>query len=220
MGEEDIPQLIKGCIKQDRKSQKALYKVFYGFAMGICLRYAGNRDEAAEVMNEGFLKVFTRIGQYNDSLLPSGFFEPFKAWLGRIMINSSIDHYRANNKMTYMETIDDVHDISDGQSIDKNLHYADLLKMVQQLPHAYRTVFNLFAIEGYTHEEIAAMLRINAGTSKSNLHKARQKLKEMILNADVQPAGPGYNRGIGYAPIVGLGTASIRGVFLNKGFIE
>jgi RNA polymerase sigma factor (sigma-70 family) len=213
MGEEDLPQLISGCIKQDRKSQKALYKLFYGFAMGICIRYAGNRDDAAEVMNQGFLKVFTRIDRYVDSV-------PFKGWLGRIMINSSIDHYRANLKMAYMEDIDDLQDISDGQSVEKNLNYADLLQMVQQLPHAYRTVFNLFAIEGYSHEEIAEMLGVTTGTSKSNLHKARQKLKMLILNADAPATGPDYSRNTGYAPMTAIGTASVRGVFLNKGIID
>ena len=92
MGEEELHQLIRGCIKQDRKCQKMLYKAFYGFAMGICLRYANNRDEAAEVMNQGFMKVFTHIERFDTTR------GPFKAWLGKIMMNVSIDYYRANLK--------------------------------------------------------------------------------------------------------------------------
>src|ERR1700759_1174668 len=187
MGEEELHQLIRGCIKQDRKCQKMLYKTFYGFAMGICLRYAGNRDEAAEVMNQGFFKVFTHIESYDIT-------RPFKAWLGKIMMNVSIDFYRANLKMAYTEDLEKAEHISDGDVSDKNLNYNDLLAMVQQLPQAYRTVFNLFAIDGYSHDEIAAMLNINAGTSKSNLHKARQKLKQMILKADTRANN--YNRNI------------------------
>jgi RNA polymerase sigma factor (sigma-70 family) len=210
MGEEELHQLIRGCIKQDRKCQKMLYKAFYGFAMGICLRYAGNRDEASEVMNQGFFKVFTHIESYDTT-------RPFKAWLGKIMMNVSIDFYRANLKMAYTEDLDKAEHITDGELVDRNLHYNDLITMVQQLPQAYRTVFNLFAIEGYSHEEIATMLNINAGTSKSNLHKARQKLKQMILKADAS-ANNNYNKGMDYTHIVAINAINMQGVFLNKGF--
>jgi RNA polymerase sigma factor (sigma-70 family) len=213
MGEEELHQLIRGCIKQDRKCQKMLYKAFHGFAMGICLRYAGNRDEAAEVMNQGFFKVFTHIERFDTS-------RPFKAWLGKIMMNASIDFYRANLKMAYTEDLDKAENLSSGDLVDKNLNYEDLLKMVQQLPNAYRTVFNLFAIEGYSHEEIGEMLNINAGTSKSNLHKARQKLKQMIFNAELSANTTKYNDGTNYAPIVAIKTIDMQGVFLNKGFRE
>jgi len=213
MGEEELHQLIRGCIKQDRKCQKMLYKAFYGFSMGICLRYAGNRDEAAEVMNQGFFKVFTHIESYDIS-------RPFKAWLGKIMMNVSIDFYRANLKMAYTEDLDSAEHLSDGDMVDRNLNYEDLLKMVQQLPQAYRTVFNLYAIEGYSHEEIGAMLNIHAGTSKSNLHKARQKLKQMILKSESSAGNTKYNDGMNYSPIVAINTIDVRGVFLNKGFRE
>src|ERR1700712_1527551 len=105
MGEEELHELIRGCIKQDRKCQKMLYKAFYGFSMGICLRYAGNRDEAAEVMNQGFFKVFTHLERFDSS-------RSFKAWLGKIMTNTSIDFYRANLKMAYTDDIDEAEDIS------------------------------------------------------------------------------------------------------------
>jgi len=213
MGEEELHQLISGCIKQDRKCQKMLYKAFYGFAMGICLRYANDRDEAAGVMNQGFFKVFTHIESYDKV-------RPFKAWLGKIMMNASIDAYRANLKMAYAEDLDSAKHLTDGDMVDKNLNYEDLLKMVQKLPQAYRTVFNLFAIEGYSHEEIGEMLNINPGTSKSNLHKARQKLKQMILNADASANRTRYNDGMNYAPIVAIRTIDMNGVFLNKGIRE
>lgn len=214
MGEEDLHQLIRGCIKQDRKCQKMLYKAFYGFSMGICLRYAGNRDEAAEVMNQGFFKVFTHIESYDIT-------RPFKAWLGKIMMNVSIDFYRANLKMAYTEDLDQAEHVSDGDLVDKNLHYNDLLAMVQKLPQAYRTVFNLFAIDGYSHEEISSMLNINVGTSKSNLHKARQKLKLMILKADSSADNANYNNGTNYnTPFVAINATNINGVFLNKGIRE
>ena len=210
MGEEELHQLIKGCIKQDRKCQKMLYKTFYGFAMGICLRYANDRDEASGVINQGFFKVFTNIGSFDTS-------RPFKAWLGRIMMNASIDHYRSNLKMAYTDDLDKAEHVSDGQLPDRNLNYNDLLAMVQKLPSSYRTVFNLFAIEGYAHDEIAEMLNISTGTSKSHLHKARFKLKKMILEADLLEKNTNYNTRTDTIPIVALKAVNIRGVFLNRG---
>ncbi len=209
MGEEELHQLIGGCIRQERGSQKMLYKAFYGFSMGICLRYANNREEAAEVMNQGFFKVFTRIETYDVS-------RPFKAWLGKIMMNVSIDYYRANLKMAYTEDLDKAENISDGELADRKLNYDDLLAMIQKLPTAYRTVFNLFAIEGYSHDEIGAMLNITSGTSKSNLHKARQKLKQMIFEANSSANNTNYNDGMGYSPIVAINKVDKQGVFIKK----
>lgn len=177
VGEAELQQLITGCLQQNRQDQKRLYKSFYGFAMSICLRYAGNRYEAAEIMNQGFLKVFTHLHRYESS-------KPFAAWVGRIMMNTSVDYYRSNLKMALVDNLDAAHDIAHHELPDRNLNYNDLLAMVQQLPNAYRTVFNLYAIEGYSHEEIADLLGISTGTSKSNLFKAREKLKRMIVNAE------------------------------------
>jgi RNA polymerase sigma factor (sigma-70 family) len=211
MGEEELYQLIGGCINQDRKSQKMLYKAFYGFSMAICLRYTGDRDEAAEVLNMGFLKVFTHIKTYDTT-------RPFKGWLGKIMTNVSIDYYRANLKMAYSEDLDKAEHLSDGELPDRKLNYDDLLAMVQKLPQAYRTVFNLFAIDGYSHDEIGEMLGINAGTSKSNLHKARQKLKQMILDSEpVTNAGRGNYNGLNYSPIVAISKSEMSSGYFNNG---
>lgn len=209
MGEEELHQLIGGCIRKDRGSQKMLYKAFYGFSMGICLRYANNREEAAEVMNQGFFKVFTRIDTYDTT-------RPFKAWLGKIMTNVSIDYYRANLKMAYAEDLDKAENLTDGELPDRKLNYEDLLAMIQKLPNAYRTVFNLYAIEGYTHEEIGEMLDISSGTSKSNLHKARQKLKQMILEADGVAKNSNYNRGMDYSSSVAINKVDIHNLFIGK----
>jgi RNA polymerase sigma factor (sigma-70 family) len=108
---------------------------------------------------------------------------PFKAWLGRIMMNVSIDYYSANLKMAYTDDLDKAEHLTDGELVDRNFNYEDLLRMVQQLPQAYRTVFNLFAIDGYSHEEIGDMLNISPGTSKSNLHKATTKIKSDDLKS-------------------------------------
>lgn len=206
MAEKNLQELIDGCIKQNRQCQKELYKLYYSYAMAICLRYANDRDEAAGIMNQGFFKIFKYLKNYDGN-------RPFKIWLGKIMTNTAIDHYRASARMAVVEELDNAGHVIDVDTADKRLHYNDLLGMIQRLPRAYRLVFNLFAIEGYTHEEIADMLDISTGASKSNLHKARQKLKLMILSADKNDNG-NYNGGAQYAPIVAM-----NGIRLNHSYI-
>lgn len=173
MTDEALQRLIKGCIKEERTSQKALYEAYYGFAMAICLRYANNRDEAAMIMNEGFFKVFMNLKKYDPG-------KPFRPWLGKIMTNASIDYYRAFIKSYKMEDLDQAGSMSEEATVIEKLAYQDILAMVHRLPPAYRAVFNLYIIDGYTHNEIAEILEISIGTSKSNLHKARLKLQGML----------------------------------------
>ena len=175
MDELNIQQLIAGCKKKDRKCQKGLYQFFYSYAMRMCIRYAKDKDEAIELVNDGFMRVFINIHRYEEE-------RPFKAWLSTIMINTSIDHYRKQIKRIEMEELNARHEMEDKESILSHIHYEDLIRLVQKLSVAYRTVFNLFAIDGYTHEEISEMLSISVGTSKSNLFKAREQLKKMLKN--------------------------------------
>ena len=165
--------LLKGCLEHDRSSQKLLYRQYFGYSMSICLRYAPNREEAVEVVNDGFMKVFTRIGTYDPK-------RSFKNWLGRIMVNTSIDYYRANHKHFHHDDLDTAKETEFPADVIDKLAYDELISLVQQLPQSYRTVFNLHVIDGYKHEEIAEMLSISAGTSKSNLFKAKEVLKGMI----------------------------------------
>ena len=182
MTEEELNRYIEGCKKNDRKSQKALYQSFYGYAMSICLRYAGSTSEASEILNDGFFKVFTQMHKYDNS-------RPFKPWLSRIMCNASIDHCRANTKKRQTVDLEKAMAPATETGIVEKLDYEYLLALVQKLPPGYRMVFNLFVIDGYTHEEIAARLKINVGTSRSNLFKARQNLQQMLkgtANVDIE----------------------------------
>lgn len=165
--------IVHGCIKKDRKSQKELYMLFYGYAMRICLRYAKNKEEAVEVVNDGFMKVFNNISRYDTSL-------SFQSWLSTIMINTSIDHYRKRIKQIQMEELNATQELDTQENILSHLNYKDLIDLVQKLSHSYRTVFNLFVVDGYKHEEISEMLQISVGASKSNLFKAREQLKKML----------------------------------------
>ena len=179
--------IIKGCIKKDRSSQHLLYKEFYSYCMAICRRYSLNDFDAADVLNDGFLKVFTHIEKYDPE-------KPFKSWLGKIITNTAIDHYRANLKFTDHDELSTHENIGHVAAVYDRLAYKDLLELVQELSPAYRTVFNLYAIDGYTHEEIADLLKISIGTSKSNLFKARQKLQEKLSPAGSSKPLPRHGR--------------------------
>ncbi len=192
MGDVELRELLSGCLAQNRKDQKMLYQAYYGFAMGICLRYASDRYEATVIMNQGFFKVFTNLHRFDQA-------KPFQAWLGRIMINAAVDHHRSNTKWANMKDLDDIVEPGHYELPDRRLNYDDLLHMIQKLPNAYRTVFNLFAIEGFSHEEIAEQLGISTGTSKSNLFKAREKLKQMILAQGRYEAKGGDHRVMSYS---------------------
>jgi RNA polymerase sigma-70 factor (ECF subfamily) len=153
-----------------------VYKLFYGYAIGICLRYSRTRDEATEIVNDGFLKIFSKLNNYSKGL-------SFKGWVRKIMVHSAIDYFRRNEKHYHSLDISHAQYQDDDQTetiLDK-LSADEIMKAVQLLPPSYRMVFNLYAIEGFKHEEIANQLNISTGTSKSNLSIARDKLKRMLI---------------------------------------
>lgn len=171
----NVPLLIKGCRERNRSSQLGLYEHFYAYGISVCLRYCSNREEALEVLNDGFLKVFTKIDLYNPAY-------SFKSWIRKILINAAIDHHRKYCKISRFDPLD-----SSGENKIythnlglENLIYEDLLKVMQQLSPAYRLVFNLFVVDGLSHKEIAKKLNIGEGTSKSNLAKAKRKIKLIL----------------------------------------
>lgn len=168
-------ELLIASVKGDRKSQEKLYRSYYSYAMAICMRYTKNKDEAMEICNDGFLKVFLKGEQFDTKY-------PFKAWLKRIMVNTAIDFNRKNQKHANHEDIEEAYGIvSNYESATDKLAYDQLIELVHRLNPAYRDVFNLFAIDGYSHEEISEMLQIPVGTSKSKLSRARESLKQMIM---------------------------------------
>jgi len=162
--------VLNGILKNDRKCQELLYKQFYSYGMSVSLRYTNNRDEAVEVLNDGFMKVFAHISQYDAD-------KAFTSWFRRILINTAINHHKKNLKHNHLGlekiTVPPVHQ----QGALDELGYQEMILLIQALPLAYRTVFNLYVIEGYTHEEIAIMLNISVGSSKSNLSRARAHLR-------------------------------------------
>jgi RNA polymerase sigma factor (sigma-70 family) len=172
--ETNPTELLKASVQGNRKSQEMLYRMYYSYAMAICMRYTKNKDEAMEICNDGFLKVFLKGDQFDTKY-------PFKAWLKRIMVNTAIDFNRKNQKHNNHEDIETAYNVSSNyENATDILGYEQLLKLVQNLNPSYRDVFNLFAIDGYTHEEISVFLNIPVGTSKSKLSRARECLRQMI----------------------------------------
>ncbi|HET9747575.1 MAG TPA: RNA polymerase sigma factor [Chitinophagaceae bacterium] len=181
----ELSEHIEGCIKNQRESQKTIYSSFYGYAMSICDRYSGNYDDAVEILNDGFLKVFKEIHKYQPAYADT--IASFKGWVRKIMVYTAIDHYRKIKKHLIGQTDPVALQIASAQetALDK-LTYQEILRAVQQLSPAYRTVFNLFVMEGMSHDEISKKLGIAEGTSKSNLAKARMHLQKLLLKQNEQ----------------------------------
>ncbi|MFT7589069.1 MAG: RNA polymerase sigma factor (sigma-70 family) [Limisphaerales bacterium] len=177
----DEARMVTACVSQDRKAQEFLYKKFYGKMMGLSLRYARDRDEAAEILNKGFFKVFKSLGQYDNKK------GKLEAWIYRIVMHSAIDHYRTRIKPERKSTIEDL-SAKDSQyksesALDR-LSAEEILALVHQLSPAYRTVFNMYVLDGFNHREIGEQLGISEGTSKSNLSKARKNLQKMLAKRE------------------------------------
>ena len=174
---EQTAQLIQSCINGDRYSQSCLYKQYATKMFGVCMRYAKNREEAEEIMQEGFVQVFKSLHNFK-------FAGSFEGWIRKIMVYSAIQHYRTKPKMHMVVDIDDAKPEDLGnEEIMSYLHKKELLKMVQALPPAYRMIFNLYVFEGMKHREIAEHLGISEGTSKSNFFDAKQLLQKAVTNS-------------------------------------
>jgi len=164
---------IQACIDKERWAQKKLYEDFYSPMMSVCLRYANDEHDALDILHEGFIKVFRHIAKYQPGT-------SLNSWIKRIMINTAIDHYR---KMSRRRT-EDIDKAYSAQSKDPDvisqMSAMEIMEALQLLTPAYRSVFNLYVIEGYAHKEVAEILNITESTSRSNLVKARSKLKKIL----------------------------------------
>lgn len=186
---EELTHHVEACGQNSRESQKVIYSSFYGYAMAICDRYARNQDDAIEILNDGFLKVFREIHHYKPAY--TDVISSFKGWLRKIMVYTSIDHFRKNQKHQALSQLDNVvYQVPSVQddALDR-ISYEEIIRSIQLLSPGYRTVFNLFVIEGWSHDEIAEHLGISLGTSKSNLSKARRQLQKILFkHNDIQTA--------------------------------
>jgi RNA polymerase sigma factor (sigma-70 family) len=168
-------ELIDGCRQHIQADQEALYQRFFALGMSVALRYAPSREDALEILNDAFMKVFTHIDRYDAA-------RPFTSWFRRILVNTALDHYRSSRR--YHEVIELGEELPEGSvssdALDR-LEADDILVMFAKLPESWRVVYNLHEVEGFSHEEIGEMLGIASGTSRSHLARARARLRLLYV---------------------------------------
>ena len=178
MNEEELKKIISGCVAGKRTAQKTLFESFYGKMMAVCMRYTKDHDQAQEVVQEGFIKVFDNLADFD-------FKGSFEGWMRRIMVNNSIDMIRKKKRQAFSTDEDYIFDENKTEEQEEDddllkIKAEEAIKAIQKLSPAYQTVFNLYVIENYSHNEIAEILDISVGTSKSNLAKAKQNLRKIL----------------------------------------
>jgi len=177
--EENLEFIVQGCIRKNQKYQELLYKRFFGYSLSVALIYNHQRNDALEVVNDSFMKVFSKIDKYDPSM-------PFKGWLRKIVVNTSIDYLRRNNKdQLHLEaekqTIQD-----ETPSVISHLAVQDIIQILNLLPHLHKTVFCLYEIDGYSHEEISEKLFIPTSSSRVYLTRAKSQLRELFPVKNLQ----------------------------------
>jgi RNA polymerase sigma factor (sigma-70 family) len=179
MHQTELEKMIEGCIQKDKRSQKKLYETFSSKMYAVCLRYMNNREEAQDVLQEGFIKIYTKIGTYK-------FDGVFEGWMRRVFVNTALEQLRSKRRK-FEERFEDSHNALnavENEAVQK-IDTAEIMKALRQLATGYRTVFNLYVIEGYSHAEIAEKLGMSEATSKSQLSRARVILQRLILKKHV-----------------------------------
>ena len=177
-----LRSIIEGCLRENRKYQFKLYERYYGKMMGVCYRYANDRDEADELVQQGFIKLFKNLNRYE-------FKGSFEGWIRRIFVNTAIDHIRRKKKNPLLLGEDahlDAFNTNKEQDVFDKVDELDpklVMEAIAKLTPAYKAVFNLYVIEDYSHKEVAEMLGISVGTSKSNLAKSKQNLRKLLKEA-------------------------------------
>jgi RNA polymerase sigma factor (sigma-70 family) len=166
-------EIIQGCLRNEASAQEKLYSLYSRRMMAICLRYTQSRFEAEDIFHEAFIKVFKNINTWQGG--------SFEGWMRRIFVNTAINHYHQNRK--YLDHVDSTYaetSLSSSDNVISHLSNQELLELVNRMPDGYKMVFNLHVVEGYNHNEIAGMLNIAEGSSKSQLSKAKAHLKKLI----------------------------------------
>jgi RNA polymerase sigma-70 factor (ECF subfamily) len=167
-------QLIEGCLKGDRKSQKELYDLYSRKMMGVCLRYVGDRETARDLLQDGFVRVFTSLNTYTAAGTLDG-------WIRTVFVNNALEYLRKRDILRGSTDIESMHEVlEDEETAISKISAGELMELVQSLPDGFKAVFNLCAIEGYSHKEIAEKLHITESTSRSQYVRARKWLQERI----------------------------------------
>lgn len=169
-------EIIEGCCRHERKAQKALYGRYAAMLLGVCVRYSGRRDEAEDILQDGLIKIYFNIGDFAGK-------GSFVNWMRKIMVNTAITHYHRNLKHHYHQDIEDIRETDiEGSGFDTaDFTSEELFSIIKELPRGYRMVFNLYAVEGYKHKEIADLLKVDVNTSKSQYSRAKSLIRTKLL---------------------------------------
>jgi RNA polymerase sigma factor (sigma-70 family) len=170
---DHLHKIISGCQEKDPRAQRELYDMFKTKMFGTCMRYAGNYEDAQDILQEGFIKVFEKINQF-------AFKGAFEGWIRRIMVNTALEKYRVHYRHMITEENAAMPATEEAEDITAEMQARELVNIIQELTPRYRVVFNMYALDGYSHKEISEMLNISEGTSKSNLSRARTILQEKV----------------------------------------
>ncbi len=170
--------LLEKAVKGDRNAQYALYNKYCGKMLAVCMRYSKKKEDAEDILQEGFIKVFKSLNSFRGEV------SVLHAWIKRIMINTALNYHRGKIHDHPMQDIEDMYDMAQEEVLLSNYHFNDLLALLQKLPAGCQAVFSLYALEGYAHKEIAEMLDISVGTSKSQYARAKALLRDMIQDAE------------------------------------
>ncbi len=174
---QNLDELVEGCRAGNRKAQELVYRMLSSKMLGVCMRYAKDRFEAEDILQVAFIKIFEKVKEFKGE-------GSFEGWVRRIMVNTSIEFYRKNARMYPMVDLEHVPEKAVDENQMSRMNMNDLMKAIQSLSPGYRMIFNMYAIEGYSHKEIAAELNISEGTSKSQLARARGILQDYIINME------------------------------------
>jgi RNA polymerase sigma factor (sigma-70 family) len=169
---DELSDIIQGCIKGKRNSQEKLYRMYSAKMFGVCCRYCHDYDEAKDVLQEAFIKVFEKIEQFRNK-------GSFEGWVRKIIVNTALEKYRKQTRTVQLEHLPELHD-EENEEIEFTISMNEMLAIIQKLPDRYRMVFNMYAFENMTHKEISQRLNITEGTSKSDLSRARAILQKKI----------------------------------------
>lgn len=177
-----LDDAIAGCLKNDNKSKEMIYKSFYGYLMGVILRYVNDRNDSEELVNDSFIKIFKGIAQFNVPKEPADLHKAFKGWIARISSRTAIDFLRSKKSYLSIEDItEDQQPITQLNALTQ-LNVQDILAMLEGLPELQRLIFNMYEIEGYSHDEISKMLNIPESSSRVYLTRAKYKLRQLYSN--------------------------------------
>jgi len=183
----DFEAVLAGCLKNENKSKEWVYKSFYGYLMAVILRYVADRNDAEELVNDSFIKIFKSVAQFNSPQAPDQQLKAFKGWIARISSRTAIDYLRGKRTFLYVDEVAEADQpLTDVNAVSR-LNVQDIMKLLNDLPETHRLIFNMYEIEGFSHDEISKLLNMPESSSRVYLTRAKNKLRTLYLASQNSP---------------------------------